>query len=430
MTKVETFPDTKIIYLPISFECIVKDIAFVRFGSDIIPVTVKQGNTDVLQISSTLYDELGLPGVESVQLRIEDDILVIGPFVGMLIDNPKHWNVVLTRISKQLHKLGGVVVYFDADDLDITNKTCLGYVYTKNTETNKLELSMETLPLPDVVFKRGAVSDKQLSKLQNYYGENLLNSNQHDKHQIYNLLVQNNDLKHHLPKTSKLNSDDDLRRYLIDFGRAIVKPTNGKRGIGIKLFVHSLSRVVVHSKTEAKNSLSLNRFTFSDYVQQLISERDYIVSSYINSLKIYNRKVDFRVIVQKQPCGAWKVMSIIPYTGKQGGISGNDQNEGYYIKMSDIFEILSIQSKTYQQKIIKRLNNLALETAKQLDRQNCNYVDLGLDIILDVRHNAWLVEVNKYHNHRLPLYIDDKETYNQIKLTPLKLAITKSGFEI
>ncbi len=430
ITRVESFVNNFCVYLPKGFNNPNDSEVFVRFGTNVFPALVKQGETESFQISTALCSELEIPNINKIQLKWEGNTLVIGPYVGMLIDNPLSFRVVLTRISQQLSDVGGVVVYFDSDGINVNEKIVSGYVLAGD-DGGRSELKAVTLPLPDVVFKRGHIGDELLLKLKHHYGTRLLNGFQHDKRQMYDLLSNSSMLNHHMPKTSELDSCEVLKRYLVEYKKAIVKPVNGRRGKGILLFVAGRSKVLLYTNDVTSKPTELSLLEFNDYVNELILRDKYIVSTYIDSVRLFNRKVDFRVIVQKRDCnGNWDISCIIPYTGKQGGISGNHQVHGDYIQLTDVFDILGVRFESQRQRIVERIKSLGMEVTSELDNQHCNYVDLGLDIILDNRHKAWLIEVNKYHNHRLPLYLDQKEVYKNVKLKPLKLAILKSGFKV
>ncbi|UTW69328.1 hypothetical protein KHA80_21040 [Anaerobacillus sp. HL2] len=41
-----------------------------------------------------------------------------------------------------------------------------------------------------------------------------------------------------------------------------------------------------------------------------------------------------------------------------------------------------------------------------------NYGDLGVDVIVDINQKVWILEVNKLHDHKYPLYaLEDEQMY-------------------
>ena len=51
-----------------------------------------------------------------------------------------------------------------------------------------------------------------------------------------------------------------------------------------------------------------------------------------------------------------------------------------------------------------------------------NYGDLGIDVIVDQNRQIWLLEINKFHEHDIGLYVDSATgLYERIVITPLRI---------
>ncbi|MCD8503412.1 MAG: YheC/YheD family protein [Bacillaceae bacterium] len=62
---------------------------------------------------------------------------------------------------------------------------------------------------------------------------------------------------------------------------------------------------------------------------------------------------------------------------------------------------------------------------------NCcgNYGDVGVDVILDENQKVWVLEVNKLHDHKFPLYaLEDEQMYYKVITTPFEYASYLAGF--
>ena len=65
-----------------------------------------------------------------------------------------------------------------------------------------------------------------------------------------------------------------------------------------------------------------------------------------------------------------------------------------------------------------------------LDLRKGNYGDLGFDVMIDEQLKIWILEVNKRHYHSVPLWINDVQTYYEVKAKPIKYATALAGFEV
>jgi hypothetical protein len=117
-------------------------------------------------------------------------------------------------------------------------------------------------------------------------------------------------------------------------------------------------------------------------------------------LKTYqDRRVDFRVHVQKNRSGRWRVVAM-------AGKGADPQALSTHVRFGGIIwpaeEVLEKWFGKQAQVWADRLAGLSLSVAERLDRaSNGTLGELGLDVGIDTQGNLWLFEANAKPGHHI-----------------------------
>ncbi|SFX10997.1 YheC/D like ATP-grasp [Thermoactinomyces sp. DSM 45891] len=155
---------------------------------------------------------------------------------------------------------------------------------------------------------------------------------------------------------------------------------------------------------------------------------DYIIQQDILPAR-KNFSVDFRVIMQKGKLKQWTCIGILARIGSRGSITSNFREKGQLRKgavaLKKMFSASNQEIKVMEEKI------------KEVCKQACQVIDehglfgdVGLDISVDSEKRIWLLEINKYHDLYMPLYIkNNHQMFDQVMTNPLEYAKSLAGFD-
>jgi hypothetical protein len=155
-----------------------------------------------------------------------------------------------------------------------------------------------------------------------------------------------------------------------------------------------------------------------------------LVQQAIHSLKFQSRNTHLRVIMQKNETMRWNCIGIISYMGKVGGICTIYPDGWYGLSFGKFIKKFIPKDDQSISKIEQKVIDVCYKTCKMLDSTGGNYGDVGIDVIVDEDFRIWILEVNKRHNQRTPLAINNVQMFNNVKINPIKYAVALSGFKI
>lgn len=280
--------------------------------------------------------------------------------------------------------------YFTPARVDTENEVIRGFIY----EDGKWK--KRDLPYPDViyntgspiVFKKYPETIKKLKKKVPFTTPALGN-----KRRVYQRLKRAQKYAEYLPRTKVIRNPAEPTRFLEKYERIIIKPADGRKGIGV-VYVEKVSdgiRVI-----EARRSKVLSPEQFRHFVRVKISKERHLVQPYIKSTTKFGLACDFRLHVQKNGQGQWVLVAAYVRLAPPGTIVCNISRGGY----SNYLNTFLIHEYGERHIDLKRkLEQFALGLAQHLDEIqeeefNSRLDEMGIDIGIDENEQIWLYEVN------------------------------------
>lgn len=393
----------------------------ISFGNRKQSVTVKIDSyvqKDALLISEQIIESLLIDPKSRYEINYKNNELIIGPVIGLLLgrtDKRLIGNLDRYLIYTLLfERINGVLFIFSEEHIDFINEQITGYVYDPN-DPNCWRKTV--LPFPGAIFRRVELSQKTIKGLKEKMGKGFFNSVYFDKWDFWKWLSPYKDLREHLPETSNKINIQQLDTFIEIYKSAYLKPINGSRGNGIHLVEKHEDQYIV-----SKNYQSDITVMTKDEMTIFLSKHSYYLLQQPIQLQPYeNRKVDYRVILQKNETGFWQCTGIIARFGKTNAISSNFKANGF---AKHGIEALMIQFGYDERKAFQKYQeivHICTKMAEKVDEIEA-YADLGIDVGIDEDEKIWVIEMNKRPDHDFPLIIKDRKMYYLVKSNPILYA--------
>jgi hypothetical protein len=423
-------------HLFLKFDFINWNYATIHAGLKNIKVKVKpskEDKVDVVKISSDVIEQLLLPKDILYQLKIEGTSMYIGPIIGLLFTK-NEYQLTNWKLNKSLEytsiypQIKGLMCLFSLEGIDFENCLIHGYYYKSGKYENGGYWVKRRLPLPDIIFRRGEIGRLEETKLKQITKNKMFNSYYFNKWTFWHMASNSETIKSYIPDTCLLNSLGDLDFMLEKHKTVYLKQMHGSKAKGLV----KVTKEEHYSFLTNENPYPVeieSKIGAVNYIKRLTEEKPYIIQQAINSLKLQDRTVDFRVIVQKNQRLSWKCTAIISKIGKINGICSNFTESGYALKFKQALLSTTFLNKKEIKNKKLQLKDVCIKVCKELDKLGENFGDVAIDVALDTDLNIWILEVNKEHNYNVLLDIYSYEKYIDAKANPIRYAMGLTKFK-
>lgn len=322
------------------------------------------------------------------------------PYVGILVGNRLYQNVPTKRTGYErlsfyeetAAEFGLTACFFRITDVQ-PGKRVTAYLKSGQGYVR------QTIPLPKVIhnrtfFKRS--SDRSRAEQLIRSGVTIFNAcNRYDKTLIHVLLMQDENIRPHLPETLPARPDA-LKELMSRHSALMIKPVRGSIGVGI-MHLQSLGERLWELKYQISGHRGrIGRIVFSaDRLPRLllnrIRKRKYLVQKRL-PLATYNGcPFDLRVSVQRDATGEWQVTGIAGKVAKRGAYVTNVAQGGTVFPLSSL---LSEYPHLDAAAVEADIRDLGLRIANSLSLQLFGLADLGLDIAITEQGYPMFIECN------------------------------------
>lgn len=387
---------------------------------------------NTINIPKTISEKYSIPDILDYEVKVDGRNLYLGPVICYLLETQKKY-ITPERLEKltvyynNYDIIKGIMFISAADQINISDKTIGGFYFSEGVWKE------DVFPYPGAIYRKSDIPEEVYEDLINQIGDRIFNSYFFDKWETWEILSDYSYLKQHIPHTEKLEGLETLDRMLEQHKEVYLKQARGykakgiikaeKSGEGYK-FTYRLKGV-----KEIPDFQDAARF-IDELNEGKRGKNFYLVQQSIKVKNYQTRPFDFRVVMQKDKSKHWNCSGIIARFGKRQSIATNFLLSGYALPCHDalkrVFRMNEKDIFLKQQEIIC----ICMEVCKVLEKSVGNYGDLGIDVILDENLNVWILEVNKTHDHRFPLYsINDTQMYHRIITRPFEYAKALAGFE-
>ncbi len=337
---------------------------------------------------------------------------------------------VYQKMTVEGKKLGLQVFVFTPQDVNESKSLVRGLFYNPATGL----WSRKWTAMPALIFDRSRIQTShrydQLLKFRSRHKDGgFLNRPLRNKWAIHALLAKDVRFSSYLPKTVLYGSVRDVKDMLKSCPIVYVKPVNGTGGRGIlRIQRDKNGRLLLQGRTPSREIITprrvqperLNHF-FAEWLQP---KTKYIVQQGIQ-LKLNNGRVhDYRLLVQKDGAGEWKVTGCAGRIGAPGSITANLHGGGRAVKM-DVLLKDWIQDDNRISAIKQEVERFGLDIAQYLELCYGALCELAVDIAIERNGRIWMIEVNPKPAREVFSRAGEAEVYRNAIIRPLEYALWK-----
>ena len=385
-------------------------------------------------ISSSLIKKLHIPIDLIYQLKISKDKAIIGPSIGLLLGeknqlyNPTYMEKYSDRF-REYEKFGGLVMAFSTRSIDWEEKIAYGMLY----DPTQKKWRYDSAPIPAALYRRNFHQNfDRINQLIEMTNKNLFNSHFFKKSDLI-LLKDEKEIRNHVPATYLLKKMDDLIDFIQDRERIILKPVSLSRGRGIFTLEKNQELAEGYILYEHQNEFLLrhlipdNKALEEMFIKLNLLNKHYLYQTYIPLLKINNRPLDVRVVMQKYDIKSWKCTGIECRVAGENEVLTNIARGGEAMTLEEVVIGSGIDQSF--DKIYESIINLCQKFCHLIDRKDEHYAEFGLDIGLDQEGYPWIIEANIFPSFK-GFKEMDYEMYLKIRSQPIFYAVHLQGFSV
>lgn len=225
-------------------------------------------------------------------------------------------------------------------------------------------------------------------------------------------LLRDESLRAYVPITARMNRHT-LRNMLDTHRMVYVKPNVGTFGNGvIRVEKRNQGKDAYWFQSGAKARSFRSFDAMFAALSQAKARRPYLVQKGIHLLKHNGRRFDLRVMVQHNLQQRWETTGIIGRLAHPKKIVTNYHNGGTPMKAETLLG--SHMPAARRTRMMSRLKQLGLSTARQMSRSFPGVKEIGLDVALDHTLHPWILEVNTNPDPYIFRVLKDKSMFRKV----------------
>jgi hypothetical protein len=412
----------------------IKKLAYVRFGIKCCEVkieTSKEIGPQEILLSYEVIEELKLPTSLMYEAKVYKNEIILGPFIGLLAERTDEaLQETVDNLKSYIYgyeNIGGAVVAFSIEGIDMSKLTIKGYIYNPQKDT----WEKGVFNYPASIFKKVNLSRTIRNHFQSMLGSTVFNNYVFNKWQAYQWLENFETIKKYLPHTVLYSKIGDVKELLKVYGSIYIKPIYGSQGKGI-VKIEKKEDVFLASYSidgEKKDEIFFSQRELNKFIKEYLIKEKYIIQRALELISSNDSSIDFRLMLLKGQFDKWKEIGIIGRHGVSGSITSNVSTGG----SAEIGEVtLETMLKLFPEEaciLSRKMKDIALEVAKGLEESGIICGNLGIDMAIDRSGDIWIIEINNLDpNHTIAIDAKDKQMFYQARLMNMLFAKRLAGF--
>ncbi|GLX67963.1 YheC/YheD family protein [Paenibacillus glycanilyticus] len=346
-------------------------------------------------ILSKLHNsKLGITGRCTLYAYRQDDMIRLGPVVGVVMNSSKIQSIGNHFLRSQTPKLPMLLYKFIPSDIKWASRKVNGTLLARK----KNQWRKALVPFPDVIFNqiksRKAYQTplyKRFFKYMDSLDTKMFNHNYFDKGEMYELISNDSQLKAYLPLSYVSPGIDQIEELLRITPSVFLKPLKGSGGRGIYKVSKKIGTAPYLCEAKFGNvhirksyaSLSL---LLSHHIQKLSS---YLVQQGVDLMRYGPDLFDLRVQLNKNGENDWVVTAIGANINHPSKITthGGWVKTGTYV----LNEAFQERAPDIESKVLSVSKRIGYVLEKGYGHE---LGDLGIDLGVDRDGRVWIFEAN------------------------------------
>lgn len=393
----------------------------------------------VFYISERILKVLLLPEKSRLNIKVEDDTLILGPLIGVFIGQSKvthlikgGWDSIYWQFQNWTAECGGLLYFFTLPDIDWDQLKVTAYYWNQEKVWTKC-----LYPLPEVIYDRcfgqggteksyalrKAIANKELAlKVFNQ-------TPKITKKETYQHLINYPETKAHLPFFSPY-TPENFRQLMDECQSIYIKPNNLYKGKGVMRVTKKEQNFEIEFRREQTNEIIFCK-DFNSLADQLTSmlleNYEYVLQAEIQLATFLGNRFDVRVMLQKREPSLWEVSAVNARMSPVGSVITSPRSGGHALRID---EVLATSFPGSENKILEQIKSFSKVVGFKMEEKYGFLGELGIDLGIDVNGKVWLIEVNGRPLKVSFTVLRDKAIAKVIHQNPIFLGISLCGFEV
>lgn len=357
----------------------------------------------------------------------------VGPIVAILASTYRRvrygpQDTLFRRMVEEAEEMGGLAYVLSPGGYRAGMRAVTGYRHKGRA------WRAGRYPVPDVLYNRTQASPATVAverALARRFRVRIFNARIGSKWRQYRILLGDPLLREYLPATRLLRGSDDLRRILVRFGGAYVKPSRGGFGRGVWRVEHTRRGYDVRRTDGRGRAHRLGRASLLQAYRTIRRRRrTYIVQQRLHLLRWRGGIADVRVLMQKNIHGEWCMTGAGVRVGKGSTIVSNLSGGGGAASLNEVLSESFAHDPQLAAGIERAVPEIAERVARRLERVARPIGELGIDLGIDQHGRIWFLEANSRTGRSL-FHLLDKETAGRLAdRRPMEFALYLAGFRV
>ncbi len=406
-----------------------KNIKRIRFGSNAIQASIflsKHVPENKPSLSVDIMDKLNIPQHCSLEMKRKGDEIIIGPFIGLLVEGDSVENQLNDLLDYLVHyrDIRGAIMVFSLVNVDKENLIIGGYLFNPRTKTWEQGI----FPYPSSIFVMStSVSSEWADHFQAIIGHAFFNYSKLNKWDAHKRLATSIEIKNYLPDAMLYGKPKDFYWFLKKFLTVEVKSINKEDNLPIKVILKDKNNMFISNPNtnDSKNYSFYSRGQAYSIFDKYFPAGDYMIQESIDVPGYQNMEI--RVLLVKDKWGKWQAKGMF-----------TSEKDSEYLPRAK-FPIVKLEKEhlkdllqrghVYISMVYQEIINIAIEAVEALEDSHSNLANAAVDMVIGEVGDIWISNINHRHpSHEIALVAGYPEVYYDILKTNMLYARKLAGF--
>jgi glutathione synthase/RimK-type ligase-like ATP-grasp enzyme len=408
--------------------------SILRFGLKAVEIEIqisKEVREDSIILTADIVEELSLPLDCSFEIKKSEEELHLGPFIGILaaakdVELNKRFKG-LSNYVRKYDQIKGAIFAFSFESINKQEMIMKGYLYHPR---ENIWVEKTTKSYPASLYINARLNKKDREYLKSIYGSKLFNYKILNKWEIHQILFAFPEVKVYLPETYLYENPNQVLRLLEKHKSIYIKPLSSFGGMGVRKLTKTAHSFLLEYREAMENiKVDMEEESLKDYFISSLEPEKYLIQQGLNIEYMDKRVCDFRVALNKDQNGKWKVSGIAARIGNKESVVSNFLSGGSVTSFEKVllnhFQLEDRKISEMKEKVMA----LSIKIINCLEKSGQRFGKLAIDLAIDKELRLWMIELNnRSPNDFLFAYAGDIETTYEMKLDNMLYAKGLAGF--